>query len=250
MERVLTEADFIRYGRQILYTDFGESGQERLKRSHVVVAGLGGLGSPASIYLASAGIGHLTLVDCDVVELSTLNRQVLYGDEDIGEKKPVSAARKLAQLNPAIGITPLFERITEDNVNGIIEGANVVIDGMDNFETRLILNAGCVAKGVPLIHGGVYGLLGEITTIVPGETPCLACIIPTAPKKRSPFPILGATPALIAALQVAETIKLLAGFGDLLANRMLYVNGSTMAFDSIPLTKNPACRVCGNKEGM
>lgn len=246
---MLTEADFIRYGRQILYPDFGESGQKRLKQSHVAVAGLGGLGSPAAIYLASAGIGHLTLVDCDLVELSNLNRQVLHWEEDIGEKKSLSAARKLAKLNPAITITPLFEKITEDNVRDIIKGVNVVIDGMDNFETRFIINSGCVVEGIPFIHGGIYGFLGEITTIIPGETPCLTCIFPTVPKREDTFPVFGMTPAFIAALQVAEAIKLLAGFGDLLTNRMLYINGTTMEFNFCPLTRNPHCRVCGTKEG-
>ena len=245
---MLTEADFIRYGRQILYPDFGESGQEKLKQSHVAVVGLGGLGSPASMYLASAGIGHLTLVDCDLVELSNLNRQVLYWEEDIGEKKPFSAARKLAKLNPTINITPIFEKITEDNVRGIIKGANVVIDGMDNFEARFILNSGCVAEGIPFVHGGIYGFLGEITTIIPRETPCLACIFPTAPKMDVVFPVFGTTPAFIAALQVAEGIKLLGGFGDLLSNRMLYINASTMEFNFRPLTKNPDCIICGNEE--
>lgn len=246
---MLTEADFIRYGRQILYPDFGESGQERLKQSHVVVAGLGGLGCSASMYLASAGVGHITLVDCDVVVLSNLNRQVLHWEEDIGEKKPFSAARKLAKLNPTIDITPLFEKITEDNVEDIIKGTNVVIDGMDNFETRFILNSECVVQGIPFIHGGVYGFLGEITTIIPGETPCLACIFPVTPKKEGTVPVFGVTPAFIAALQVAEAIKLLAGFGNLLTNRMLYINGITMEFNSCPLTKNPDCKVCGIKEG-
>lgn len=247
---MLTEADFIRYGRQIIYPDFGESGQERLKQSHVVVAGLGGLGCSASIYLASAGIGHITLVDCDVVVLSNLNRQVLHWEEDIGEKKPFSAVRKLAKLNPTINITPLFEKITQDNVRDIIKGANVVIDGMDNFETRFILNSGCVAEGIPFVHGGIYGFLGEITTIIPGETPCLACIFPTTPKKEGTFPVFSVTPAFIAALQAAEAIKLLAGFGDLLTNRMLYINGTAMEFNSCPLTRNPDCKVCGIKEGV
>lgn len=246
---MLTEADFIRYGRQIIYPDFGEPGQERLKQSHVVVAGLGGLGSSASIYLASAGIGHITLVDCDVVVLSNLNRQVLHWEEDIGEKKPFSAARKLAKLNPTINITPLFEKITQDNVRDIIKGANVVIDGMDNFETRFILNSGCVAEGIPFVHGGIYGFLGEITTIIPGETPCLACIFPTTPKKEGTFPVFSVTPAFIAALQAAEAIKLLAGFGDLLTNRMLYINGTAMEFNFCPLTKNSDCRVCGIGKG-
>jgi len=248
---VLTETDFIRYGRQILYPDFGEEGQKKLKQSHVLVAGLGGLGCPASIYLASAGIGHITLVDWDLVELSNLNRQILHWEEDIGEKKPFSAAQKLAKLNPTINITPLFEKITLENVQDIIKGANVVIDGMDNFETRFILNSGCVVERIPLIHGGIYGFLGEITTIIPGITPCLACIFPTAPKKgEKTFPVFGVTPAFIAALQVTEAIKLLAGFGDLLTNRMLYVNGAIMEFSFRPLTRNPNCKVCGIKERL
>lgn len=246
---MLTETDLIRYGRQILYPDFGEAGQKKLKESHVVVAGLGGLGCPASIYLASAGVGHISIVDWDLVELSNLNRQILHWEEDIGKKKPFSAAQKLAKLNPTVNITPLFKKITVDNVQDIIKGASVVIDGMDNFETRFILNSGCVAENVPFIHGGIYGFLGEITTIIPGLTSCLACIFPTAPKKgKNAFPVFGVTPAFIAALQVAETIKLLAGFGDLLTNRMLYINGATMDFSYRPLTRNPNCNVCRIKE--
>lgn len=245
---MLTEADLIRYGRQILFPDFGESGQKKLKQSHVVIAGLGGLGSSAAIYLTSAGIGHLTLVDSDLVELSNLNRQVLHWEEDIGEKKPLSAARKLAKLNPAITLTPLFEKIAEDNVRDIIRGANVVVDGMDNFETRFIINSGCVEEGIPFIHGGIYGFLGEITTIIPGKTPCLTCIFPTVPKGENTFPVFGMTPAFIAALQVAEAIKLLAGFGDLLTNRMLYINSFSMEFNFCPLNRNPHCRVCGTMD--
>ena len=187
-------------------------------------------------------------MDCDLVELSNLNRQVLHWEEDIGEKKPPFRTRKLAKLNPTINITPLFEKITENNVRDIIKGVNVVIDGMDNFETRFILNSGCVVEGIPFIHGGIYGFLGEITTIIPRETPCLACIFPTVPKRGDTFPVFGTTPAFIAALQVAEAIKLLTGFGELLTNRMLYINSSTMEFNFCPLTKNPDCRVCGTKE--
>lgn len=245
---MLTENDFIRYKRQISYTDLGEEGQEKLKKSHVVVAGLGGLGTPASLYLACAGIGHITLLDCDHVELSNLNRQILYYEEDIGEKKPFSAAQKLAKLNPSIKVTPVFGKITEDNVRNIIKGANVVIDGMDNFETRFILNKACVAEGIPLIHGGVYGLFGEITTIIAGKTPCLACIFPEVPPKKGASPVFGVTPALIAILQVTETIKLLAGFGHLLTGRMLYINSDTMDFTFQNLVKNPNCEVCGAKE--
>jgi adenylyltransferase/sulfurtransferase len=243
---MLTETDFIRYGRQILYPDFGETGQKKLKQSHVIVAGLGGLGCPASIYLASAGVGHITIVDWDQVELSNLNRQILHWEEDIGKEKPFSAAQKLAKLNPTVNITPLYEKITADNVHDIIKGANLVIDSMDNFETRLVLNSGCVAERIPFIHGGIYGFLGEITTIIPGSTPCLVCIFPTAPKKgKKAFPVFGVTPAFIAALQVTEAIKFLAGLGNLLTNRILYFNGATMDFSFRPLTRNPNCKVCG-----
>lgn len=242
---MLTEGDLIRYGRQILYPNFGEEGQKRLKESHVVVAGLGGLGCAASTYLACAGVGHITLVDCDFVELSNLNRQVLHWEENIGDKKPPSAAQKLAKLNSSIKVSTRFERITQDNVRDIIKGAQAVIDGMDNFETRFILNSACVAEGIPFIHAGIHGLLGEITTIIPGETPCLACIFPGAPKRQGAIPVFGVTPALMAILQVMETIKLIAGFGNLLAGKMLYVDAEKMEFNVVDLMKQPDCKVCG-----
>jgi molybdopterin/thiamine biosynthesis adenylyltransferase len=245
---MLTESDLTRYKRQILYPGFGEKGQERLKQSHVVVAGLGGLGCSASLYLTCAGIGHVTLIDCDHVEISNLSRQVLYYEEDIGEGKPFSAAQKLAKLNSSIEVTPVFQKITEHNAREIIKGANLVIDGMDNFKTRFILNKACVAEGIPFIHGGVHGLFGEVTTMLPGKTPCLACIFPEVPQRRSIFPVFGVTPALIAILQVTEAIKLLAGFGSLLTGKMLYFNGDTMEFTLRDLVKNQHCRVCGTKQ--
>jgi len=187
-------------------------------------------------------------VDCDRVELSNLNLQILPWEEDIWEKKPFSAARKLAKLNPSIKITPLFERITEDNVRDIIGGANVVIDGMDNFETRSVLNSACVTEKIPFIHGGIYGLFGEVTTIIPGKTPCFSCIFPAAPEKKGAFPVFGVTPALIAILQVTEVIKLLANLGNLLTNKMLYINGERMEFSIANLTKRPECKVCGGSK--
>lgn len=179
------------------------------------------------------------------MELSNLNRQILHWEEDIGESKSISAARKLAKLNPSIEVTPLFESITEDNVTGIIESAHAVIDGMDNFETRFILNSACVAAVMPFIHAGINGLLGEVTTIIPGKTPCFACIFPQVPEEGEAIPVFGVTPALMAALQVTEAIKLIAGFGDLLAGKMLYFNGETMEFAVVDLVRNPECSVCG-----
>jgi molybdopterin/thiamine biosynthesis adenylyltransferase len=247
-QHMLTKNDLVRYERQILYPDLGEKGQEKLKRSHVVVTGLGGLGCAASLYLTCAGIGHVTLIDCDRVELSNLNRQVLHYDEDIGERKPFSAAEKLVKLNSAIEVTPVFRKITTRNARELIKGANLVIDGLDNLQTRLIVNKACVAEGIAFIHGGVYGLFGEVTTILPGRTPCLACIFPEFPHGKLELPVFGVTPSLIAILQVTEAIKLLAGFGSLLTGKMLYFNGDTMDFTLCDLTKNQNCRVCGTKE--
>ncbi|TEU17443.1 MAG: HesA/MoeB/ThiF family protein [Dehalococcoidia bacterium] len=245
---MLTKNDLARYERQILYPDLGEKGQKRLKQSQVVVAGLGGLGCSASLYLTCAGVGHVTLIDCDRVELSNLNRQVLHYEEDIGEKKPFSAAQKLAKLNSSIEVIPVFKKITAQNASKIIKGANLVIDGMDNFKTRFIVNKACVAEGIPFIHGGVHGLFGEVTTILPGRTPCLACIFPEVPQRKVSLPVFGVTPALIAILQVTEAIKLLAGFGSLLTEKMLYFNGDTMDFTFRNLVKNQNCRVCGTKK--
>ena len=242
---MLTEADLNRYKRQIIYKDFGEEGQIRLKESHVLIAGAGGLGSPAAIYLACAGIGHITIVDYDSVELSNLNRQVLHWDENLGESKATSAVGKLRRLNPSIEVNALVEYITIDNVKDIIDGVNVVLDAMDNFEARFILNEACVRGKTPLIHAGVHGLLGEITTIIPGRTPCLACILPGIPRTPDEIPVFGATPALVASIQVIETIKLLAGFGDLLTGRMLYVDGEKNNFTFVKLSRRDDCRICG-----
>jgi molybdopterin/thiamine biosynthesis adenylyltransferase len=242
---MLTKDDVTRYRRQISYIGFGKKGQERLKRSHVVVAGLGGLGCASSLYLTCAGVGHITLIDGDRVELSNLNRQVLHYEEDIGEEKALSAARKLRKLNSSIELTPIAKRITRRNARQMVKGANLVLDGLDNLRTRLVLNRACIAEGIPLIHGGVHGLFGEVTTMLPGKTPCLACIFPEAPRRRVTFPVFGAAPALVAVLQVTEAIKLLAGFGSLLTGKMLYFNGETMDFGVRKLAKDPNCRVCG-----
>lgn len=240
----LSESELTRYNRQILLSDFGEEGQRKLKGSHAVVVGAGGLGSPISIYLACAGVGRITLVDCELVELSNLNRQILHHDEDIGEKKVFSAARKLGRLNPQVEVTPLFERVTWDNAKELIKGADVVLDGLDNFETRFILNSACVNMHIPFIHGGVWGLLGQVTTIIPGKTPCLSCIIPEPPGKKETFPVFGVTPALIGSLEAAEAIKLLSGLGDLLAGRMLYLNAENMNVELVEIARREDCKVC------
>ena len=244
---MLSKQELVRYGRQIKYPGFGEDGQKKLKAAHVAVLGVGGLGCAASVYLAYAGIGHITIVDSDSVELSNLNRQILHWEQDIKEQKTVSAARKLASINSSITIMPICDSIAKENIHDMIKGVDVVIDGLDNFKTRFIVNEACVKQGVPFVHAGVSGLLGEITTIIPGKTPCLACIYPSFSEGKDVIPVFGVTPALMASLQVTEAIKLIAGFGKTLGGRMLYIDGETMEFSVEDLAKDPDCAVCGAK---
>jgi molybdopterin/thiamine biosynthesis adenylyltransferase len=245
---MLTKEDLERYDRQIKYEGFGEEGQRRLKSSHVIVAGAGGLGCPASVYLACAGVGQITIIDSEAVELSNLNRQILHWDKDIGAEKAVSAASKLNCLNPSIRIIPVTTQITSANARGLIKGANVVIDAMDNFETRAILNQACVDEGIPFVHGGVWGLCGQVTTIIPRKTPCLACLYPHKPEDHSPFPVFGVTPAMVAIVQSIEAIKIIAGFGRLLTGQILYVNEANMDFCLREVLRKPDCRVCGSQK--
>jgi len=194
--------------------------------------------------LACAGVGHITIIDSDNVELSNLNRQILHWDENIGEAKVSSAVQKLTRLNPSIEVTPMHVRIKDSNAADIIKGANVVIDAMDNFATRFILNQACVAEEIPFIHGGIWGLYGQVTTIIPGKTPCFACISPQKSEERTPFPVFGVISAFIAIIQATEVIKLLAGFGRLLTGRMLHIDEATMNFHYRDLVRNPDCKVC------
>jgi adenylyltransferase/sulfurtransferase len=245
MSTPLTDQDLVRYKRQIILPEFGEEGQKKLRQATVFIAGAGGLGSPVSIYLACAGIGHLVLVDYESVDISNLNRQILHWEEDVGEKKVVSGNWKLKRLNSTLDVTPHATRVTAENVGVLLDGVDLVMDCLDNMESRFILNEACFRKGTPFVHGGVRGLMGEVTTIIPGETPCLECLFPRGPERTEPFPVFGATAALVASLQVLEAIKLLAGFGELLTGRMLYIDGKQMQFRSIRMKKNPQCRICG-----
>ncbi len=244
----LSNEELARYTRQIIYPDVGEEGQIKLKKSHVLIAGVGGLGSPNAINLAYAGIGKLTLVDCDVVELSNLNRQSLHWEQDVNEKKVISAENKLKQMNSKMEIEALHIKITKENAGQLVKGVDLVMDCMDNMETRFILNEWCFKNKIPYIFGGIRGLEGQLTTIIPGETPCLECLYPRGIEGKKPFPVFGATPALIASLQSMEAIKLLTGIGELLTGRMLYINGETMEFMMINIEKKKDCPVCSGGE--
>jgi adenylyltransferase/sulfurtransferase len=243
-QRELNDYDLKRYDRQIIMRGFGEEGQRKLKDTKAFVAGCGGLGSPIAYYLAAAGFGHLVLVDMDIVDLSNLNRQILHWDSNIGELKVKSAYEKLAQLNPEIELVPLNMEINEDNVYELTEGCDIIMDGMDNFPTRYLLNRAALRHNIPFVHASIWGLEGRVTTFVPGKTPCLECIFPKAPPKEK-FPVLGATPGVLGTIQVTEAVKVILGIGEPLLNRLLVYDGEYMQFHEIKIDKNPQCPACG-----
>ena len=241
----LTEYDKTRYGRQMMLEGWGEEGQARLKQSTVFIAGAGGLGSPVSMYLAAAGIGHLRLADLDALELSNLNRQILYTDADVGSSKAERAGEALRRANPQIEVVASPGLIAADSIDRLAGDASIVVDCLDNYETRFLLNDYCLERGIPLVHGGIWGLQGQATFIRAPDTPCLQCTFPQAPPK-APFPVAGATPGLIGCIQAMEVLKFLTGVGDTLEGRLLYIDGQTMEFQSLKTRHRPDCPACGS----
>jgi len=244
---MFSQRELERYKRQIVL--FGEEGQERLKKAHIFIAGAGGLGSPVSIYLAVAGVGTITLVDMDVVDQTNLNRQILHFDNDIGRKKTASAEEKLQKLNSDININAIDVKIDETNAAKLIGRAKGIVDAMDNYPTRYILNDVAIAKKIPLFHGGIRGFYGQATTILPGTTPCLKCIFPKAPPKEV-FPVVGVTPGIIGTIQANEVIKYLLGSGELLMGRLFIWDGIQARAEEICVERNPACEACSGMKTM
>ncbi len=242
----LTQREMERYDRQIMIPGLGLEGQRRLKSSKVFLAGAGGLGCPIAVYLSVAGVGTLRIVDKDTVELSNLNRQVLHWDDDIGKMKAESIQEKLRRINPDIEVEADCVEIDEENFLEMIEGSDVIVDAMDNFPTRYLLNKAAVKLNIPFVHGGIWGLEGRATTIIPFKTACLSCVIPEAPPSET-FPVIGVSPGLIAMIEATETIKYLTGIGSLLENRLLIYDGELMKFTEIELSRRPDCPVCGGE---
>jgi len=239
---MFSERELERYKRQILL--FWEEGQERLKKAHIFIAGAGGLGSPIAIYLAVAGIGTITIVDMDAVDQSNLNRQILHTDRDVGKKKTVSAIEKLHEYNSDITINAIDTTIAADNVHELVGRADGIVDAMDNYPVRYLLNRAALKKKIPFFHGAIRGFYGQATTIIPGETPCLECIFPKAPPKEV-FPVVGVTPGLIGTVQATEVIKYLTKSGRLLSGRLFTWDGLTSTAEEIAIAGNPACPACG-----
>ncbi len=240
---------FLRYDRQMRVEGFGREGQLKLRRACVVVIGLGGLGCPSATYLAMAGVGKLKLVDKGEVDLSDLNRQILYGPEDLGKPKARVAAEKLGSLNPDVDVEALEVELDEDSLPEVLKGADVVLDGLDNWRTRFLVNEACVEAGIPFIHAGIRSFYGQMTTVMPGRGPCLRCILRTTPPEEGVVPVLGPTPGVMGSLQALEAIKVLTGLGEPLVGRLLIFDGLKMKFEEVRVDRNPGCPVCGHIGG-
>jgi molybdopterin/thiamine biosynthesis adenylyltransferase len=240
----LSAEDRERYQRQILLPEWGEEAQARLAAATVFVAGAGGLGSPAAMYLAAAGVGTLRICDSGRVELSNLNRQILHGQGDIGRPKPESAADTLTRLNPGVRVVPLTEPISDGSVEALVGEAGLVVDCLDSFETRYVINRFALRCGVPFVHAGVEGLCGQIGFFNPPATACLACLVPEAPAPAL-VPVVGAAAGLLGCLEALEALKYLTGTGELLRARLLFCDGRSMDFQEVGLEPDPTCPVCG-----
>ena len=244
----LTDAELDRYARHLVLHEIGGAGQMRLRQARVLVVGAGGLGSPICLYLAAAGVGHVTLADDDTVSLSNLQRQVIFRDDLRGEPKAYAAAEAMLRLNPHLDVTPLIRRITEADRDLIAEH-DLVIDGTDSFAGRAAINAACVAAGVPLLSGAIGQWEGQVTLFDPARGgPCMACLFPTAPLRDAPCAeagVVGALPGVIGSMMALEAIKHLTGAGQGLRGRMMIWDGLYGESRTIGTARNPDCPVCG-----
>lgn len=247
----LTDAQIERYSRHLLLPEVGERGQERLLRSRVLLLGAGGLGSPAALYLAAAGVGTLGIVDNDAVDASNLQRQVLHGTDRVGTPKVESAKKTLSNLNPDVKVVTFDERLTRDNVDRIFDqGWDVVVDGLDNFATRYLVNDASVWKNLPVVHGSIFRFEGQVTTFWPRRGPCYRCLYPEPPPPHlapscAEAGVLGILPGVIGTIQATEAIKILLGQGEPLVGRLLTYDSLKMQFRTLKLRRDPNCPVCG-----
>ena len=261
-----------RYSRHLLIPEVGEAGQERLLAGRVLLIGAGGLGSPASLYLAAAGVGTLGIVDADVVDDSNLQRQIVHSTDTLGEAKVLSAKRTIEALNPDVEVKTYEERLTSENVERILgEGWDVIVDGADNFPTRYLVNDASVWHGIPVVHGSIYRFEGQVTVFNPGSAgsvtgkagdarleaggPCYRCLFPTPPPPElapscAEGGVLGVLPGIVGSLQANEALKLLLGIGDTLQGRLLLLDALGTTVDEVAVQRDPACPVCGEQPSI
>lgn len=245
-----TSGEVERYARQLVLREIGGAGQQRLKAARVLIVGVGGLGGPAALSLAAAGVGTLHLVDHDDVALSNLQRQVLFDTEDLGRPKVAAAAPRLAALNPHVAVRTYAGRLVGANADALVGGCHVVLDGTDDFETRAVVNAACVAAGVPLVSGAVGRWTGQVGVFV--GRPCWACLTPAPPpdaESCASVGVLGALTATVGSMMAAEAVKLVTGAGQPLLGRLLLYDALTGTARTVAVLADPSCRVCGASTG-
>lgn len=239
-----------RYNRHIMLPEVGEAGQQKLLDSKVLLLGAGGLGSPAALYLAAAGVGTLGIIDMDVVDSSNLQRQILHNVDRVGDRKVDSAKKTITALNPDVRVVPYDVRLGADNVLDIIDGYDVIVDGTDNFPTRYLVNDASLLKRIPVVHGSIFRFEGQATVFDPYNGPCYRCMIPEPPPPElapscSEAGVLGVLPGIIGSIQAMEAIKVLLGLGDTLAGRLLAYDALDQTFRAFKVNRDPQCPACG-----
>jgi adenylyltransferase/sulfurtransferase len=250
----LTDIEFEYYSRQIALDEIGYSGQVQLKNSKACVLGCGGLGVPTMLKLTAMGVGHLRIVDRDIISISDLHRQYLYDFESIGKPKVEVASEKLRRLNPNIEVEPIAEPIMKRNIEEIVDGVNVVLDGLDSMETRYLINRACLNLGVPYIFAGVIRTIANASTIIPRKTPCLECLFPGFVDSSMPkCSLVGVHPAaigVISSVQVSEAVRILTGRTPKLAGKILLFDLEDLSFEKIDVTKQEGCAVCSSQRAQ
>ena len=256
LPRGLATEQRARYSRHLLIPEVGEEGQLKLLDSKVLLIGAGGLGSPASLYLAAAGVGRLGIVDADVVDASNLQRQVIHSTAELGEPKVRSAKAAVEALNPDVDVVAYEERLTSENVERILaDGWDVIVDGADNFPTRYLVNDASVWHGIPVVHGSIFRFEGQVTVFKPHEGPCYRCLFPQPPPAElapscAEGGVLGVLPGIVGSLQTNEALKLALGIGDPLIGRLLLVDALEPSFTEVTLRRDPECPVCGDSPSI
>jgi len=244
-----------RYSRQILLPNVGGKGQEKLLNAKVLIIGAGGLGSPAALYLASAGIGTLGIVDSDKVELNNLQRQIVHSVNTVGMLKAESAKDRLNAINPDVKVIPYNIRLTSENILDIIKDYDIVVDGSDNFPTRYLVNDACVFSNKPLSHGGIFRFDGQAITILPHKSACYRCLFSEPPPPGlvpscQEAGVLGAVAGIIGVIQANEVLKYILGIGELLAGKLLVFNALDSFFRQVKVSRDPKCPVCGKNPSI
>ena len=249
--RVLTEAQRARYSRHTLIPEVGQAGQLKLLDSTVLLVGAGGLGSPAGLYLAAAGVGTIAIVDADVVDESNLQRQVLHSMASIGTPKTESAKKRIEELNPDVQVLTYRERLTSENIDRLLEGVDVIVDGTDNFPTRYLLNDASLRHRIPVVHASIFRFEGQLTVFKPYEGPCYRCLFPQPPPPElapscAEGGVLGVLPGIMGSLQASEALKLLLEIGEPPVGRLVLFDALDTSFHEVRLRRDPDCPVCGD----